>query len=131
MRKPLSMLAAMALLLSFAAAAETYAAGAAGRQPAAKASRARQLTGRVEAVDAAAGTITVKGRRGAIRLTAGKKVTLDGVAPGDRVFVRYTGDIVSRVRKVSARKAAKKEGPENAGKPAGKQAAPDGPHEER
>lgn len=99
MKRRLSVLAALALVLSVAAAA-TAETG--------KAPKAKQLTGTVEAVDAAAGTLAVKGKADSVRLRAGDKVGLDGIAVGDKVLVRYSGETVSSVRKVAARKTAKK-----------------------
>lgn len=73
-----------------------------------KAPKAHQLTGTVEAVDAAAGTLTVKGKKDTVDLKAGKKVNLDKIAVGDKVLVIYSGDTASSVKKVPAKKAAKK-----------------------
>lgn len=119
MRKVLSVLAAAALLGSFALAGESKAEAAkakasvsasepSGGTAAKKAPGARQLTGVVEAVDAAEGTVTVKGKRKAVRFRAGGKAKLDRIAVGDRVRVRYSGDTASSVRKVPARTIAGK-----------------------
>ena len=71
-----------------------------------KASKRRQVTGTVVAVDEAAGTLTVKGRRGPVTLKAGDKVKLEGIKIGDRVLSMYSGGTAFRVKKVSERKTA-------------------------
>lgn len=99
MKRRLSVLVALALVLSVAAAA-TAETG--------KAPRAKRLTGTVEAVDAAAGTLAVKGKKDSVSLRAGDKVELEGIAVGDKVLVKYSGETASSVRKVAAKKRAKK-----------------------
>ena len=91
-----------------AAAAPAKAAEPA-KAAAKKAPKSLQLTGTVEAVDAKAGTLTVKGKKDPVKLKAGEKVSLDGIAVGDKVLVKYSGDTASSVKKVPAKKAAVKE----------------------
>lgn len=150
MRKLLSVFVAMAFVLSLAAVAtaevkkaepaepaapaapakpaEPMKAAEPAKKPAAKkAAKAMQLTGTVEAIDAAAGTLTVKGKKDSVSLKAGEKVRLEGIAVGDKVLVKYSGDSASSVKKVTAKKAAKKEAPTKAVEPAKKEAAPAAP----
>jgi hypothetical protein len=101
MKRRLTVFAALALVLSVAAAAT--AAAETG-----KASDAKRLTGTVEAVDAAAGTLAVKGKKDSLSLMAGEKVDLGKIAVGDKVLVKYSGDTAWSVRKVAAKKTAKK-----------------------
>jgi uncharacterized lipoprotein NlpE involved in copper resistance len=70
--------------------------------------KAQQVTGTVEAVDAAAGTFTVKGKKGNVDLKAGEKVNLGDVKVGDKVVVKYADGTASSVKAVKAAKAAKK-----------------------
>jgi NAD-dependent DNA ligase len=53
----------------------------------------------------------VKGKKESIDLKAGEKVKLEGIAVGDKVLVSHKGDIASSVKKVTAKKAAKKKAP--------------------
>lgn len=105
------------VVLAFVLALAAFAAGPAGAAGAprkaatgtavsGKSSKSHQLTGTVREVDAAAGTLTVQGRRRSVRLKAGEKVPLDRISAGDRVLVKYSGDIVSSVRKVPEKAAA-------------------------
>jgi len=131
MKRLVSVFAALALVLSLAAVAaaeekkaepmkapEAAApAKAAEPAPAAKAPakkmaakkspKAHRLTGAVEAVDPAAGTLSVKGKKGSVALKAGEKVNLDRIAVGDKVLVLYSGDTATSVKMVPAKKAAK------------------------
>jgi hypothetical protein len=66
------------------------------------------LTGTIEALDAAAGTFTVKGKKGNVDLKAGEKVNLGDVKVGDKVVVKYADGTASSVKAVKAAKAAKK-----------------------
>jgi len=75
---------------------------------AAKKAKATQVTGTVEAVDAAAGTFTVKGKKGNVDLKAGEKVKLGDFKVGDKVVVKYADGTASSVKAVKPAKAAKK-----------------------
>jgi len=150
MKRLVSVFVALALVLSLAAvavagekkaepmkapeaaapakAAEPAQAAPAEKAPAKKAAakqapKAHQLTGTVETVDAAAGTLSVKGKKGSVALKAGEKVTLDKIAVGDKVLVLYSGDTATSVKLVPAKKASKKV----AGKAAAAPAAPAAP----
>lgn len=119
MKKLLTGLLALTLLLSFAGA---------GRAERKKHVRAHRLAGTIQAIDAAAGTLTVKGKKDSVGLKAGEKVKLEGIAVGDKVLVTYSGDSASSVKKVTARKRAKKKAaPAKAMEPAKKEAAPTAP----
>ena len=67
------------------------------------------FTGSVEAVDAAAGTFTVKGKKGNVALKSGEKVKLGDVKAGDKVVVKYADGTASSVKVVKAPKAKKAE----------------------
>src|SRR5512140_1906997 len=117
MKKIFTVVMAVAFVFSvagFAVAAEKAAAPAAAKsateakKPAKKA-KSQQVTGTVEAVDAAAGTFTVKGKKGNVDLKAGEKVQLGDVKVGDKVVVKYADGSASSVKGVKAAKAAKKE----------------------
>jgi len=71
--------------------------------------KATQVTGTVEALDAAAGTFTVKGKKGNVDLKAGEKVKLGDVKVGDKVVVKYADGTASSVKAVKAPKAKKAE----------------------
>lgn len=102
------------------------------KKEAAKKPKAKVVTGTVEAVDAAAGTFSVKGKKETVALKAGEKVKLDGFKVGDKVTATYSEGVASKV--VAAKKAApkketaeKKEAPKAApakAEPAKKEAAP-------
>jgi hypothetical protein len=109
------------------------AAPAAEKAPAAKkASKPKtvQVTGTIEALDAAAGTLTVKGKDGNVDLKAGKKVKLEGFKVGDKVVVKYADGTASSVKAVKAKKAEKAE-PKAEAKPAAPAAAPAKPAEKK
>jgi len=135
MKRRVSVFAAFALVLSLAAvaaaevkkaepmkapeaAAPAKAAEPAQATPATKAPakkmaakkppKSHRLTGTVEAVDSAAGTLSVKGKKGSVALKAGEKVNLDRIAVGDKVLVLYSGDTTASVKMVPAKKAARK-----------------------
>lgn len=124
MRKLVAVFMAFAFVLSLAAvaaaeekkaepmkapsSAPAKAADPAKKAEAKKAPKAHQLTGTVEAVDAAAGTLTVKGKKDSVSLKAGEKVALDKIAVGDKVLVKYSGDTASSVKKVPAKKKTTK-----------------------
>jgi hypothetical protein len=74
----------------------------------ARETKSHRITGMVEAVDDAAGTLTVKGKRASVSLKAGEKVKLAKIHVGDKVLVHYRGDTAHSVKKVTARKAAPK-----------------------
>ncbi|MDA8122403.1 MAG: copper-binding protein [Deltaproteobacteria bacterium] len=82
---------------------------------AAEKARAKVFTGTVEAVDAAAGTFSLKGKKETMELKAGEKVKLDGLKVGDKVTATYTEGVASKV--VASKKAAPKPAP---AAPAGK-----------
>jgi hypothetical protein len=88
-----------------ATAAEKSATSA---KKSAKKAKSQQVTGTVEALDAAAGTFTVKGKKGNVDLKAGEKVKLDSFKVGDKVIVKYADGTASSVKAVKAAKAAKK-----------------------
>jgi hypothetical protein len=103
--------AAFALSLAGAAVAEEKkpaAAPAAKEAPAKapKAAKPRVITGMVEAVDTAAGTVTVKGRKEAVTLKAAEGVKLDEIKAGDKVTVTFRGETASKVVKAKAGKGA-------------------------
>ncbi len=148
MKRLVSLCAVFALVLSLAAVAAaeekkaepmkaTAAAPAAAAEPAKKAPaktaaakkspKAHQLTGTVEAVDAAAGTLSVSGKKGSVSLKAGEKVSLDKIAVGDKVLVIYSGDTASSVKMVPAKKAGKKMAKKGPKKEAAAPAAPAAP----
>lgn len=79
-----------------------------------KKAKPKTVTGRVEAVDAAAGTISVKGKTKTINLKADEKVMLGDFKVGDKVTVTYSGDVASKV--VAAKKGTKKKAEEPAKK---------------
>ena len=86
--------------------------------------KAQQVTGTVEAVDAAAGTLTVKGRKGNVDLKAGEKVKLGDVKVGDKVVVKYADGTASSVKAPKAPKAKKAEPKVDAKPMAEKKTAP-------
>ncbi|MCL5885145.1 MAG: hypothetical protein M1377_07395 [Deltaproteobacteria bacterium] len=109
------------------AMAEKAAPAAKKAAPAAKKAakpKAHQVTGTIEALDAAAGTFTVKGKKGNVDLKAGEKVKLGGFKVGEKVVVKYADDTASSVKAVKAPKAkkAKKAEPKAEAKPAAKPA---------
>ena len=99
------------------------------KKEAAKKAKAKVVTGTVEAVDAAAGTFSVKGKKETVALKAGEKVKLDGFKVGDKVTATYSEGVASKV--VAAKKAAPKkeaaEMKEAAPKAAAPKAAPAAP----
>jgi hypothetical protein len=74
---------------------------------AAKKAASRLATGTIEAVDAAAGTLTVKGKMGNVDLKAGEKVKLGDFKVGDKVVVKYADGTASSLKAVKAAKSAK------------------------
>ena len=86
-----------------ATAAEKSAASAADKsateaKKSAKKAKSHELTGTIEALDAAAGTLTVKGKKGNVDLKAGEKVKLAGFKVGDKVVVKYADGTASSVK---------------------------------
>jgi len=88
-----------------AAAADKSATDA---KKSAKKAKSQQVTGTIEAIDAAAGTFSVKGKKGNVDLKAGDKVKLGDFKVGDKVVVKYADGSASSVKAVKAAKAAKK-----------------------
>lgn len=75
-----------------------------------KKAKVKQITGEVAAVDAAAKTITVKGKKAEVVISADEKMLAD-VKVGDKVVVKYTeqdGKNIAKSIKKSAAKAEKK-----------------------
>ena len=117
MKRIFALVMAVAFVFSvagFAVAAEKAAAPAAEKSataavkaPAAKKAKSHQFTGTVEAVDAAAGTFTVKGKKGNVELKAGDKVKLGDVKVGDKVVVRYAEGTALSLKAVKSAKAKK------------------------
>jgi hypothetical protein len=77
--------------------------------PMAKKAKAQQVTGTIEALDAAAGTLTVKGKKGNVDLKAGEMVKLGDFKVGDKVTVKYADGTASSMKAVKAAKAKKAE----------------------
>ncbi len=126
-RFPVLVALTLALVLAAVALAETKAAPAKPVEPAKKAEakkeRSHQITGIVEAVDGAAGTLTVKGKKESVSVKVKDEGSLDKIQVGDKVLVNYTGDTASSVKKVSGKKAqpnetANKEAPAKTAAPA-------------
>lgn len=97
-----------------------------------KKAKPKFVTGTIEALDAAAGTLTVKGKKESVSLKAGEKVKLEGFKVGDKVTVKYSGDTALSVMKPKAKKgaAAKPAGEEKKAEPA-TPAAPAKPAEKK
>ena len=68
----------------------------------AKAAKGQKVSGTIEALDVAAGTFTVKGKKGNVDLKAGEKVKLDSFKVGDKVYVKYADGTASSVKGVKA-----------------------------
>jgi len=66
------------------------------------------FTGTIETLDAAAGTLTLKGPRGERRFQGHEKVKdqLDGLNIGDKVIVKYTDEMTLSIMKPGANKNA-------------------------
>ncbi len=122
MKKMLAMFLAVVFALplsGFAAAADNAAKPAKAAKTETKVEkkvRSLRFTGTVEAVDAAAGTLTVKGKKGNVDLKAGEKVNLAGLKTGEKVIVKRAGDTALAVKVLKAKKAGKKAGKEPAEK---------------
>jgi len=76
--------------------------------PAAAKPKSQQVTGTIEALDAAGGAFTVKGKKGNVDLKAGDKVKLGDFKVGDKVVVKYADGKASSVKAVKAKTAEKK-----------------------
>jgi hypothetical protein len=136
MKKIFTVVMAVAFAFSvagFAVAADNAAKAAPAKKEAAPAAekkaakpKAQQVTGTIEALDAAAGTLTVKGKKGNVDLKAGEKVKLGDFKVGDKVIVKYADGAASSVKAVKAKKAEPK-----AEKKAAPEAAPAMPMEKK
>jgi uncharacterized protein YxeA len=82
-----------------AASAEKSATAA---KKSAKKAKGQKVSGTIEALDMAAGTFTVKGKKGNVDLKAGEKVKLDSFKVGDKVYVKYADGTASSVKGVKA-----------------------------
>lgn len=112
--------AGFAVAAEKAAPAAEKAAPAAEKAPVAKKAakpKAQQVTGTIEALDAAAGTFTVKGKKGNVDLKAGE-TKLGDLKVGDKVLVKYADGTATSVKAVKAKKAE----PKSDAKPAEKAA---------
>jgi len=121
MKKIFAVVMAVAFVFSiagFAVAAEKAAAPSAA--PAAEKAaptaekkaakpKAQLVTGTIEVLDAAAGTFSVKGRKGNVDLKAGENVKLGDFKVGDKVVVKHADGTASSVKAVKAPKAKKAE----------------------
>ena len=85
--------------------------------------KAQLFTGTVEAVDVAAGTFTVKGKKGNVQLKAGGKVKLGDLKVGDKVVVKHADGSASSVKAVKAARAKRVE-PKVEAKPTAEKKAP-------
>jgi len=87
------------------------------------AAKVMQVTGEVAAVDAAAKTITVKGKKGDVVIAVDDK-TLADVKAGDKVTAKYTTadgkNTAKAVKKAAAKKSEKKAEPKKEAAPAKK-----------
>ena len=120
MKKILTVVMAVAFAFSvagFAVAADNAAKAAKAAEKSAtsaeKSAKGQKVSGTIEALDAAAGTFTVKGKKGNVDLKAGEKVKLDSFKVGDKVYVKYADGTASSVKGVKAtgravKKATKK-----------------------
>jgi uncharacterized protein YxeA len=68
----------------------------------AKKAKGQKVSGTIEALDVAAGTFTVKGKKETVDLKAGEKVKLDSFKVGDKVYVKYADGTASSVKGVKA-----------------------------
>ena len=82
-----------------AASAEKSATAA---KKSAKKAKGQKVSGTIEALDVAAGTFTVKGKKGNVDLKAGEKVKLDSFKVGDKVYVTYADGTASSVKGLKA-----------------------------
>ena len=110
MKKIFAVVMAVAFVFSvagFAVAAEKAAAPIAEKKAAKP--KAQLVTGTIEVLDAAAGTFSVKGRKGNVDLKAGENVKLGDFKVGDKVVVKHADGTASSVKAVKAPKAKKAE----------------------
>jgi hypothetical protein len=112
MRKLFSVLAAAAFALSIVAGGCAKEKASSPSEPAKKEiagteknvvpkPHVKLFTGTIEALDAAAGTLTLKGPKGAIGFQAHEKVKeqLDGLKIGDKVIVKHVDEIALSIVK--------------------------------
>jgi hypothetical protein len=84
--------------------AKKEAAPSPAKKEAARKAKVKVVTGTVEALDAAAGTFSVKGKKETLQLKAGEKVKLGDLKVGDKVTATYSDGVASKV--VASKKAA-------------------------
>jgi hypothetical protein len=96
--------------VAFAAddAAKPAEKSATSAEKSAKAAKGEKVSGTIEALDVAAGTFTVKGKKGNVDLKAGEKVKLDSFKVGDKVLVKYADGTASSVKGVKSKKTETK-----------------------
>jgi len=82
-------------------------ASPAGEKKAPKA-KSHEVTGRIDELDAAAGTFSVKGKKGNVGLKAGEKVKLTNFKVGDKVTVKYSDGTATSVKATMPKKSAPK-----------------------
>lgn len=117
MRKPFSVLAAAAFALSIGAGGCAKEKAASPPEPAKKEAAGKEkkaapkvgvklFTGTIEGLDAAAGTLTLKGPKGAMDFKAvGRaKKDLDDMNIGDKVMVKHTNEMALSIVKPGANK---------------------------
>ena len=112
MKKVFVFLVAGVMALSVVVGAAPAAKGVPAKKEAA--SKPRVLTGPLESIDAAAGAVTVKGRKETVTLKAAEGVRLDDFKVGDRVTVAFKGDALSKIVKPKDGKPASANGPKAA-----------------
>jgi Cu/Ag efflux protein CusF len=111
----------MAVALSFAFSAVSFAADKAAEAPKADAApvkakaKVKQVTGVLVSVDTAARTVTVKGRNAEVVISADEKMLAD-LKAGEKVMVKYTEQDGKNVAKKITKAAAKTEKKEAAKK---------------
>jgi len=120
MKKLLSGLVALSFALSLSAAvlaqskddptkpAKPAKATDSVKKAEAKKEKSHQITGVVEAVDDAAGTLTVKGNKASANLKVSDEVELSEIRVGEKVLVHYRGNTAYSVKKVTAKKTSPK-----------------------
>ena len=112
MKKIFTVVMAVAFAFSvvgFAVAADNAVKAAPAAEKASKPkAKAVTGTGTIEALDAAAGTMTMKGKKGSVDLKAGKNVKLDSFKVGDTVSVTYADGTASSVKAVKGKKTTTK-----------------------
>ncbi|MBE0568152.1 MAG: hypothetical protein IH577_00545 [Deltaproteobacteria bacterium] len=113
MRKPFSAIAAAAFALSIVAGGCAEEKSPPRPRPAGKAitgteksaapkPHVKLFTGKIEALDAASGTLTLKGPKGEMRFQAHETVKerLDGLKIGDKVILKHVDEIAVSIVKV-------------------------------